>query len=762
MSTSEIWSERPAQDAMTEAYPVGNGHLGAMVHGGVDRERLVLCQDTLYAGAPYDPNRPGAHTELAAIRELVFKGESGAARRLIDEKFMAEPLRQMPFQTLGKLELDFALEGEATEYRRWLDLDSATTVTTFSVAGVEYRREVLASNPAGVIAIRLSANRKRSITVRVGLSTPHQRFDHGMAGEIMAMTGENGAAEGIPGRLRWVAHAEVRAKGGTRRTGEDSVAIDEADEVVILVALSTSFVNYQDVSGDPVAKNLTAIAKLSQQSFAQIRRKHIADYGRLARRFELKLAEDGDTELPTLARVKRFSEGRPDAGLVALYVRFARYLLISCSRPGSQPANLQGLWVDSLSPAWGSKYTININTEMNYWLAEPMNLAECAQPLHGMVRDLAQTGQRTARELYDAPGWVTHHNTDLWRATAPIDGAFWGMWAMGGAWLCAHLWDRYDFSRNLDDLRAVYPTMREAARFFLAALVVDPPSGFLVTCPSISPENAIPGPDGSSIVAGPEMDNAILRDLFDRTAEASELLSEDVELRTEIRAARARLRPQQIGKAGQLQEWAEDWDLEAPERTHRHVSHLFGLHPSHQISPLVTPELARAARKTLELRGDDGTGWSLAWKINFWARLHDAPKTERLVRMLLSPERTYPNFFDAHPPFQIDGNFGGANGILEAIVQSHLPVTFETPKDSPRLVHLLPALPTEWSSGSVRGVRLRGGFSLDMAWEAGHITACTLRGRGRVRVRYPDPVTGQPVERWVRVNGRAELLDQTG
>jgi len=759
MEPSQIWSERPAQDAMTEAYPVGNGHLGAMVFGGTNRERLVLCQDTLYAGGPYDPNRPGAHVELGAIRDLVFKGQSGAARRLIDEKFMAEPLRQMPYQTLGNLELDFSLEGEVTEYRRWLDLAEATTVTTFSVAGIEYRREVFASNPAGVIAIRLSASRKRSITVRVGLSTPHLRFDHGMEGDVLEMTGENGAAEGIPGQLRWAAHAEVRAKGGIRRTGQDSVSIENADEVVILVALSTSYVNYQDVSGDPIAENLAALAKQRKRSFAQIRQMHVADYGRFAKRFELKLTEDGDMDLPTQARVKRFSEGHPDAGLVALYVRFARYLLISCSRPGSQPANLQGLWVDSLSPAWGSKYTININTEMNYWLAEPMNLAECAAPLHAMVQDLAVTGQRSARELYDAPGWVTHHNTDLWRATAPIDGAFWGMWPMGGAWLCAHLWDRYDFSRNLDDLRAAYTTMREAARFFLSALVVDPRTGYLVTCPSISPENTIPGPDGSSIVAGPEMDNAILRDLFDRTAEASELLNRDPELRQEIRAARARLSPQQIGKAGQLQEWAEDWDLEAPERTHRHVSHLFGLHPSHQISPLATPELATAVRKTLELRGDDGTGWSLAWKINFWARLHDAKKTERLVRMLLSPERTYPNFFDAHPPFQIDGNFGGANGVLEAIVQSHLPVTTEKPKDGPCLVHLLPALPSEWSSGSVRGVRLRGGFSLDMAWEAGRIASCTLRGRGRVRVRYPDPVTDEPVERWVRVNGRAELLD---
>jgi alpha-L-fucosidase 2 len=504
--------------------------------------------------------------------------------------------------------------------------------------------------------------------------------------------------------------------------------VSGANAAVIWIAIATSYRRFDDVSGDPAAMNRARLASASMKSFDDLRAAHVAEHRRLFRRVSLDLGTTAVARQPTDQRIRN-SATSDDPALAALYFQYARYLLISCSRPGTQPANLQGLWNDKLSAPWGSKYTININTEMNYWPAEPANLAECVQPLVQLVRELAVTGARTAKVNYGARGRVAHHNTDVWRATAPNDGAQWGLWPTGGAWLCLHLWDHYDYNRDRAYLADVYPLMRGAAEFFLDTLVPDPTGQYLVTSPSISPENE--HPMGAAVCAGPAMDRQILRDLFRHCMRAAEILRVDADFRAACAAASAKLPPDRIGKAGQLQEWLEDWDMEAPEPNHRHVSHLYGLFPSDQVNLRRTPELAAAARRSLELRGDLSTGWAIAWRINLWARLRDAEHTHSVVKLLLDPSRTYPNMFDAHPPFQIDGNFGGANGILEMLLQC---IDGE--------IELLPALPRAWATGSVRGVRARGGFELDIRWRDGLLQEAVLRGTpgGIAQVRYRDVV----------------------
>lgn len=721
-----LWYDKPATE-WVEALPVGNGRLGAMVFGGIGHERLQLNEDTLYAGGPYQQVNPQAQSYLAEVRALLFAERYAEAEALANRHLMSVPLKQMPYQPAVDLLIDMDGAEGGSGYKRMLDFDTAVATTRFALGAASIEREVFATAADGVLVVRIASSMPLP-DLRLTLTSLNQGALSAPDAQSLRFSGRNRAAEGIEARLSFVAEARVRSDGAIA-AADGVITVTGAREVLVLIDIATSYVRFDDVSGDPLAAVTRRLDAAEHLDAGSLRARHIAEHQALFRRLAIDLGHTDAERLPTDQRIAA-NETIADPALAALYVQYGRYLMLASSRPGTQPANLQGIWNDLIDPPWGSKYTANINLQMNYWLADPANLSECMEPVVRLVEDLAITGAETAKQQYDAPGWVLHHNTDLWRATGPIDGAQWGLWPTGGAWLIAQLWDHVSHSGDSALIERLYPVMVGAAEFIAHVLVPLPGTDFLVTAPSLSPENV--HPHGAALCYGPAMDSQIIRDLFDAVIVAGATLGRDAALRSRLAILRSRLPADRIGEGGHLQEWLEDWDMAVPEIHHRHVSHLYALYPSQQISLDTTPDLAEAARRSLEIRGDDATGWGIGWRINLWARLRDGDRANAILQRLLSPARTYPNMFDAHPPFQIDGNFGGAAGILEMLVQSRLGE-----------ITLLPALPADWPRGSVRGLKARGNVIVDLSWSDGQLDKLRLRSDTPqvVTVRYAKNAT---------------------
>lgn len=726
--------DKPATN-WNEALPIGNGKLGAMVFGDASQEHLQLNEETIWAGEPGNNIPKNTFDSIQKIRRLLNESKFEEAQNLSNKTYPRAVPKDlnygMPYQTMGDLYLDFKGHENFKNYSRTLDIKKAISTVSYEVDGVIFKREIFSSFADNVIMIKLSSSKKGKLNFNISAASPHLKKSIFTSDNQLIVTGTSSSWESKTGKINFKTVILPTLKGGKLTSSSDQLIISDADEVLIYVAIATNFKKYNDISGSPDAKVSEYLKSATSKKYDDELKTHIQNYEKYFNRVSLNLGTSEQAKKTTDVRIKEFANSS-DPELVALYFQFGRYLLISSSQPGTQPATLQGIWNYQLNPSWDSKYTVNINTEMNYWPAENTNLSEMHEPLFDMIDDLAITGQESAKEMYHARGWNMHHNTDIWRITGVVDGGFYGMWPMGGAWLTQHLWNHYLYTGDKEFLRKHFEALKGVTLFYLDVLQQDPSKKFLVVSPSMSPENKYF--KDVSITAGTTMDNQLVFDVFNNFINASKILNKDKNLSNEVKTALGKLPPMQIGQYAQLQEWLNDMDK--TDDKHRHISHLYGLFPSGQISPFRNPELMEAAKNSMTYRGDKSTGWSMGWKVNWWARLLDGNKAFKLISDQLTPAPleskgqsggTYPNLLDAHPPFQIDGNFGCTSGIAEMLVQSY-----------DGFIYILPALPDALPNGSVKGLKAKGGFEINIEWEKSKLTKLTiiskLGGNARIRI----------------------------